>query len=212
MLSEKNWEFKSKAMNAKIAQTENNGICEIRWHGRGGQGAVSSAKMLAAAGFNAGFKGVTSAPSFGAERRGAPVTASTRLAVRTIRAFSQPETPSVVIVLDETLMKTADTLAGLKPGGWIIINSHHAPEYFDIPDTFCCATANASAAAKEAGLVISGAVMVNTAMLGAVARATELISLEDVEIALGNAFSSTAAQRNLEAARLTYERTQLNGK
>ena len=193
--------------NAKTAFK--NGICEIRWHGRGGQGAVSSAKILASAAYHAGYRGVTSAPSFGAERRGAPVTASTRLSADTIRMFSQPENPAIVLVLDDTLVKTAKATAGLEAGGWLIINSPRPPAAFGLEGGFSVATADASGAAKAAGLIVSGVAMVNTPMLGAFARATGLVSLDDIEQALHEAFPPRQARLNLSAARLTYEHTVL---
>ena len=85
---------------------------EIRWHGRGGQGAISSAQILAQAAYCAKFRGVTSAPSFGAERRGAPVTASTRLSPEPLRIFSQIEFPDIVIVLDDTLLTVRERHGG----------------------------------------------------------------------------------------------------
>ncbi len=192
-----------------------NGILEIRWHGRGGQGAISSARVLAQAAFLGGYRGVTSAPSFGAERRGAPVTASTRLSPEPIRILSHVEMPSVVIVLDDTLVNTTHTGAtcavtdGIQPGGWIIVNSAKAPEDLGIAGDFSVAASDATAAALEVGLVVSGSPMVNTAMLGAVARATELIGIEQVQEALARTFPAKAAGINFDAARLTFERCRI---
>lgn len=181
---------------------------EIRWHGRGGQGAVTSANFLAEAAYYAGFKGVTSAPAFGAERRGAPVTASTRLASETLRHFSQVEHPDIIVVLDDSLIKTANATRGLAENGYIIVNSRLAPEELDIAGNYRIATADANRIAEEVDLQASGVFMVNTAMLGAIARATGLIALEHINKTLANAFSPRAAKKNIEAARLTYEHTQ----
>lgn len=186
-----------------------NSICEIRWHGRGGQGAISSAQMLAEAAYGRRFQGVTASPSFGAERRGVPVTASTRLSSEPVRIFSQVEYPDVVIVLDETLLVTANALSGLNSGGLIIVNSPKKPEQLELPHDYSIATADASKAAKQAGLVVSGFAMVNTAMLGAFARATEIISIDSLERVLSKRFSSGARELNYKAACLTYEMTQL---
>ncbi|MDQ1257206.1 MAG: pyruvate ferredoxin oxidoreductase gamma subunit [Candidatus Hydrogenedentes bacterium] len=186
-----------------------NGICEIRWHGRGGQGAITSAKYLAEAAFLGGFKGVTSAPSFGAERRGAPVTASTRMSKEPLRVLSQVEHPDVVIVLDDTLLECADATAGLKDNGWVIVNSPLEPAALGLDGHFRVATADATAVAHEAGMVVAGSVMVNTAMLGAVARATGLVTLDDIRKTLSDKFSPAVAEKNFLAARLTYERTKV---
>jgi len=182
------------------------GLCEIRWHGRGGQGAISSAQILAQAAYYGGFRGVTSAPTFGAERRGAPVTASTRLSPEPLRFFSQIVSPDVVIVLDDSLMACADATAGLAPGGWLIINTRKMPQELGL-DGLNIATADATRIAIENDLEVAGSVIVNTAMLGAFARATRLVTLDNIREAIGRKFSPSLAKRNFEAARMTYEQT-----
>ena len=184
-------------------------ICEIRWHGRGGQGAISSAQMLAEAAYGDRFQGVTASPSFGAERRGAPVTASTRLSPEPMRVVSQVESPDVVVVLDDSLLTTAHATTGIKSGGWLVVNTPKRPENLAIDGDFSIATTDATAAAQKAGLVVSGSAMVNTAMLGAFARATEMISLDSIHSTLFRRFSPKAAETNFKAASLTYEMTQL---
>src|SRR4030042_1325818 len=93
---------------------------EIRWHGRGGQGAITAAKIVAQAAYIKGYRGVTAAPSFGAERRGAPVSASTRISPEPIMVVSQIEGPDVVVVLDHTLLKYPEVTSGLVNGGWLV--------------------------------------------------------------------------------------------
>ncbi len=181
---------------------------EIRWHGRGGQGAVTSANLLAEAAYYAGFKGVTSAPAFGAERRGAPVTASTRLASAPLRHFSQVEAPDMVIILEGSLLTTANATEGLAPNGHVIVNTRLAPEELGLSNGYQVATVDADRIAEEINLRAAGVIMVNTAMLGAVARATELITLDHINRTLRHAFSPKAAEKNIEAARLTFEATR----
>lgn len=190
-------------------QDRHDGVCEIRWHGRGGQGAITSAQYMAHAAYLAGFKGVTSAPSFGAERRGAPVTASTRLSMEPLRTFSQVEHPDLVVVLDESLLEVGGATVGLKEGGWLIVNSLRDPETIAPGGHFSVATADASGAAEDAGLVVAGTLMVNTAMLGAVAQATGLMSLEEVRTALHDKFPAATAERNYAAAVFTHHRTRV---
>lgn len=180
-------------------------LYEIRWHGRGGQGAVTSAKILADAGFRSGFAGVTSAPTFGAERRGAPVTASTRLAHSPVRVLSQVATPDVVIVLDETLVEVGGVVNGLRPEGVVIVNTVRPAMELGIdpaalPPGARIVTADVTGAAQAAGLVVRGAPMVNTPMLGAVAAATGLITMEALQEAISHAFGPGPAQTNYEAA------------
>jgi pyruvate ferredoxin oxidoreductase gamma subunit len=180
-------------------------LYEIRWHGRGGQGAVTSAKILADAGFRSGFCGVTSAPTFGAERRGAPVTASTRLAHHPIRVLSQVTTPDVVVVLDETLIGVGGITAGLRSGAVIIVNTARSANELPIdpatlPEGARVVTADVTGAAQAAGLVVRGTPMVNTAMLGAIAAATGLIGMDALDEAIGHAFPPGPAKMNVEAA------------
>lgn len=185
-------------------------ICEIRWHGRGGQGAITSAQYLAQAAYLGGFKGVTSAPTFGAERRGAPVTASTRLSPEPLRVFSQVEQPDVVIVLDDTLFDCAAPTDGLQDDGWLVVNTVLPPDALGVEGPFRIATADASAAAHDAELIVAGTVMVNTAMLGALARATGLITLEHIHETLRNSYAPAVADKNYRAAQLTHDRTQVS--
>ena len=178
---------------------------EVRWHGRGGQGAVTSARILADAGFRSGFAGVTSAPTFGAERRGAPITASTRLARRPIRLLSQVTKPDVVVVLDESLFSGEGITAGLNPGAVVIVNSARPAAELGIdaavlPEGARVFTADVTGAALAAGLIVGGVPMVNTAMLGAIAAATRLIGMDSLEEAIGRAFAPSPARKNFEAA------------
>ena len=87
-------------------------MLEIRWHGRGGQGAITAAKIFATAAFKAGYTGVVMAPTFGTERRGAPVFTSLKIAKEKIYDISPIETPDVVVVLDHLLLTEADVTSG----------------------------------------------------------------------------------------------------
>jgi 2-oxoacid:acceptor oxidoreductase gamma subunit (pyruvate/2-ketoisovalerate family) len=180
---------------------------EVRWHGRGGQGAVTAANILAEAAYYEGYKGVTAAPFFGAERRGAPLIASNRFGWEPIKTFSLVEFPDVVVVLDETLLKVVNVAAGVRPDGIVIINTAKAPEAIELKTAVNIATTNATEWAKQAGLVVSGSVIVNTTILGGFSKATGLISMQSLERALRNHFEGQAADRNVEGARLAYEGT-----
>ena len=188
-----------------IAEKE---LYEIRWHGRGGQGAVTSSKILADAGFRSGFAGVTGAPSFGAERRGAPVTASTRLSSTPIRVYSQVTSPDVVVVLDDSLLGVANATAGIRPGGTLVVNTTRSAAELGVSGDVRVVTSDVTGAAQAADLIVGGQPMVSTAILGAVARATGLITMESVEAAIEAAFSGSAAKKNIEAARIAYECTR----
>ena len=181
---------------------------EIRWHGRGGQGAVTSAKILANAAFRAGFAGVTSAPTFGAERRGAPVTASTRLDDAPIRVYSQVTRPDIAIVLDESLIAVGGAANGLKPGATVIVNTTMPASELGLPAGTRVFTADVTGAAEAAGVVVGGTPMVSGAILGSFAKATGLVSLDDVQAAIADSFSAKAAASNFEAARIAFECTK----
>ena len=109
----------------------NKDIIEIRWHGRGGQGAITAAKIVANAAFVSGYSGVVMAPTFGTERRGAPVLTSLKISKRKIYDLSPITEPDMVVVLDHLIVKEVDVAAGLKPGGLIIINSPKHPDDYD---------------------------------------------------------------------------------
>ncbi len=152
-------------------------MIEIRFHGRGGQGAVIASKVLAAAAFKEG-KYVQAFPSFGVERRGAPVMAFTRIDDKPIRIRCQIYEPDHIVVLDPTLLEAIDVTAGLKEGGWVIINSEREPGAFNLPKGFRVATVDANSIAIKYKLGPKTAPIVNTAILGALARATGIVGLE----------------------------------
>jgi len=189
----------------------NNKYIEVRWHGRGGQGAVTAAEILAEAAYIDGFKGVTAAPFFGAERRGAPVIATNRFAREPIRTFSLVRQPAVVVVLDETILRVVNVLAGIEPDGLVLVNSSKSPEQIALTSTARIAVTDATHWAVKAGLIISGAVMFNTAILGGFSKATGLVSMESIEKALRSHFKGDAAEKNILGARLAYDATVTSG-
>ena len=153
---------------------------ELRFHGRGGQGAVVASKVLAVALFREGHS-VQSFPAFGVERRGAPVTAFLRAAREPIRLRCEITHPDEIIVLDATLMTAIDVTAGLKPGGRILINSEAPPEAYDnLLQRFRVATVDATAIAVRHGLGSRTQPIVNTAILGAYASLSDLVTLDAV--------------------------------
>lgn len=181
---------------------------EIRWHGRGGQGAVTAATLLAeAAHLYEGYAGVSAAPSFGAERRGAPVVASTRIDSQPILRRSQVTNPDIVVVLDETLLDVVDVTEGIKPGGTVVINTADGDAADRLGETFRIGMSDASAAAQEMGLVAAGSVVVNTAILGALCRTTGLVKIDHMADAIEAKFGGKAGARNARAARIAYDQT-----
>jgi 2-oxoacid:acceptor oxidoreductase gamma subunit (pyruvate/2-ketoisovalerate family) len=156
-------------------------MIEIRFHGRGGQGSVKASDILAMAAFAEG-KEVQAFPFFGVERRGAPVTAFTRISDGEIRIHCYIYEPDVLVVLDPTLIGAIPLTDGLKPNGKIIINTQKEPDEFSFleaenPKVY---TVDCSSIALKHGLGTKAAPIVNTTILGAVVKATGLTSIESI--------------------------------
>jgi 2-oxoacid:acceptor oxidoreductase gamma subunit (pyruvate/2-ketoisovalerate family) len=150
---------------------------ELRLHGRGGQGTVIASKLLAVALFLEGRE-VQSFPMFGVERRGSPVTAFLRVDDLPLKLRCEIQEPDDLIVLDPTLIGATDILAGLKPGGRILINTDLAPEDFpQLLERAHVSTVDATGIAIRHGLGGKSQPIVNTAILGAFAADTGQISL-----------------------------------
>ena len=105
-----------------------NNLIEIRWHGRGGQGAKTASLLLADAAFNTG-KYIQGFPEYGPERMGAPITAYNRISDKPITIHSNIYEPNYVVVVDDTLLESVPVTAGLKKEGAIVINTTKSPEY-----------------------------------------------------------------------------------
>ncbi|WP_300670734.1 2-oxoacid:acceptor oxidoreductase family protein [Desulfoluna sp.] len=182
-------------------------IIEIRWHGRGGQGAITAAKIVANAAFKSGYNGVVMAPTFGTERRGAPVYTSLKIAREKIYDLSPIATPDMVVVLDHTLLEEVDVTHGLKEGGQIILNTPKSIDSYDF-GAHRLSVADVTAYALEAGLAPG---IVNTGVIGAFAKATGLVSRELLREAIRHEFSAMKPEENARAAALTYDRTVIGG-
>lgn len=172
---------------------------ELRIHGRGGQGSVTAAELIAVAAFKSG--GYSQAfPAFGVERRGAPVQAFVRFSDAKIRLRSQVYEPDYIIVQDSSLIKDVNVFAGLKPGGIAIINTEKTPD-FPVPNGVRIITVDAtSIALEELGLPIT-----NTSLMGAFAAATGEIEFSALEESLRERFPGALAEKNIKAAKRAYD-------
>ncbi|MEW6264448.1 MAG: 2-oxoacid:acceptor oxidoreductase family protein [Thermodesulfobacteriota bacterium] len=180
-------------------------MIEVRIHGRGGQGAVTSAELMALTAIEEG-RFAQAFPSFGPERRGAPVTAFLRVDDQPIRLREKVYTPNVVVVLDPTVMNITQVDSGLKDGGLLVINTNKATATLrkEYGFTQKLATVDASRIAMETlGLPIT-----NTVMLGALVRATALIKPESIKGPLAKRFGPVAA-KNQKAFDRAFTETKL---
>lgn len=178
-------------------------MLEIRFHGRGGQGAVTTAELVAQAAVEEG-RFSQAFPSFGPERRGAPVMAFCRVDDARIRLRAQVREPDVAVVLDPKLMEVADPTAGLKPGGILVINSNQdASELrkkFGIKSRLALVDAT-HIAWEELKRPIS-----NTAMLGALVKASGVVKLKSLEEPIKNRFGRIG-EINWKAVNRAYNET-----
>lgn len=179
-------------------------LIEIRWHGRGGQGAVTSAELLAKAAIDEG-KYAQAFPSFGPERRGAPVLAFDRISEnKPIRIRAGVTEPDVVVVLDSTLLRIVDVTAGLKEKGTLIINTRRPIQDLvsEFGNKWRLAVIDAAKIAQE----LLGVAIVNTTMLGALLKATGVIKLESLYAPLRHRFERLG-ERNINAMKKAFEET-----
>ena len=178
-------------------------MVEIRWHGRGGQGAVTSVELLALAAINEG-KFAQGFPSFGPERRGAPVLAFCRVDKHRIRLRCKILKPDVVVVLDPSLLRIQNPPADLKDNGIIVLNTAKTPaeirQEYGYKQTLVLVDANKIA--RE----VLGVPIVNTTMIGALLRATGVVAVEAMEQPLKERFGPLAV-KNFNAMKVAYDQT-----
>jgi len=175
-------------------------MIEIRWHGRGGQGAVTTVEMLAQAAIAEG-KYAQGFPSFGPERRGAPVAAFNRVDDKQIKIRSGIYKPDVVVVLDPTLIGLVNVTDGLKREGTLIVNTPKSPDEIRKSTGFqgMVATVDATKIAREE----LGVPITNTTMLGAIIKAVNPVKVDSLSGLLKHRFGRLA-QRNMTALKRAF--------
>jgi pyruvate ferredoxin oxidoreductase gamma subunit len=182
---------------------------EIRWHGRGGQGAVTASKLLAEAAMEEGkyFQGM---PDYGAERMGAPIRAYTRISSAPIKPYCQVTEPDVAVVLDATLLDIIDVTEGLNEDGMLLVNSATSPDQVRSQTSYKgkVYTIDATSIAIEA----LGRNFPNIPMLGALARVTGMVSKESIihklKTKLGATMKQDVVEANIRALERGYESTK----
>lgn len=181
-------------------------MLQIRIHGRGGQGVVTAAEMLALAGFMEGHH-AQAFPSFGSERTGAPVVAFARLAPHDIRLREPVLEPDVVLIQDRTLLDSVDVFSGLRPDGYVLINSGATPEELGLNDLLTRLPAGhlLTIPATRFAMEKIGRPLPGAGMLAGMAAMTGTMKLESVIAAYNEKFSGRVAEANADVARLAFE-------
>jgi pyruvate ferredoxin oxidoreductase gamma subunit len=181
-------------------------VFEVRIHGRGGQGVVTAAELLSVAAFDEG-RHAQAFPSFGSERTGAPVVSFCRFSDAPIRTREPVAEPDALIVQDPTLLHQVDLFAGLRPGGYVLINTGRDAETLGLGELAAglepgrLVVAPATAIARE----LLGRPMPNAALLGGFAALTGRLRLASVLAAIEERFSGAAGEGNVAAARACFE-------
>lgn len=179
---------------------------EVRFHGRGGQGSVTSAELVALAAIDEG-KFAQSMPAFGPERRGAPVVAYLRVSDEQILVRAEVTKPDVVVVLDDSLMRIMNVTSGIKDGGLLVVNTKMSEAEIRKLTSFKgeIATVDALTIAMEELKVP----ITNTTMIGALLSAKKLVKLDSLSKQISARFNQKLAERNNKALKRSFEETKI---
>ncbi len=187
-------------------------LVEIRWHGRGGQGAKTASLLLADAAFNTG-KYIQGFPEYGPERMGAPITAYNRISDTPIRIHSNIYEPDYVVVVDDTLLESVDVTAGLKQDGAIVINTTKGKDYLDkVLRGYKGSVYTIDA--RKVSLETLGKYFPNTPMLAAIVKVASIMEekdfLEDMKGSFGHKFAKKpeVIEGNMKALELALKEVQ----
>jgi 2-oxoacid:acceptor oxidoreductase gamma subunit (pyruvate/2-ketoisovalerate family)/2-oxoacid:acceptor oxidoreductase delta subunit (pyruvate/2-ketoisovalerate family) len=175
-------------------------LIEIRFHGRGGQGAVTASRIIAIAAYEEGQYS-QAIPMYGTERRGAPLTAFVRIDDQRVRERELVHNPDISVVLDPLIAKQQAVVDNLKPGGLVLLNTQDNPEDVKLGGDFKVATVDATTIALET----LGRPITNTAILGAFSKITGLVKVESIEKALKKTFPGRLGEMNIAAVKRSYD-------
>lgn len=173
-------------------------MLEISLKGRGGQGVVTAGELLVSAAIKEGIYG-QSIPFYGGERRGAPVTSEVRVSKEPIFMHRRVYNPDIIAIFDPSLINLENQLEGLKNSGILVINSSNPKRIWK--NTYVL---DATKIATQLGLIIAGWAVVNTAMVGAIAKITDILNKGEVEEAAEEEFEGKLGELNAEAVKLGY--------
>ncbi len=196
-----------KNSRSEMLSVERCKMVEIRFHGRGGQGGVTSAELTALAAIEQG-KYAQAFPSFGPERRGAPVTAFVRVSESPIRTREKVYEPDIVVVLDPSLLRIVNVEAGLKKGGLVILNTKKGMEEVRAETGIKARLALVDAA--RIAMETMRVPITNTTMLGALVKATGVVDLDALRAPIQHRFGPIA-EKNMKACARAFEETFVEG-
>mgnify|MGYP000138421185 CR=1 FL=1 len=181
-------------------------LVEVRWHGRGGQGIVTVSRLLAHAALLDG-KYVQAFPEFGPERRGAPVTGYTRISDEPISIHSHIYNPNIVVVVDPTLIGKIDVTKGLVENGIVVANTEKSPQ--ELKDSLKAEKTKVyTVNAVRIALDVLGRPIYNTAMLGALIKASPLVTLESISKVVAERFPGAIGEKNIAVIKKAYEEAE----
>lgn len=175
-------------------------MIEIRFHGRGGQGAVTASRIIAIAAYEEG-QYCQAIPMYGTERRGAPLTAFVRIDNQRVRERELVHNPDISVVLDPLIAKQQAVVENLKAGGLVLLNTHENPEDVTLGGDFKIATVDATTIALET----LGRPITNTAILGAFSKVTGIVKVESIEKAIKKNFPGRLGEMNIAAVKRSYD-------
>ena len=180
------------------------GVVELRWHGRGGQGAKTAALLLADVAFQTG-KHVQGFPEYGPERMGAPITAYNRISSNEIRVHSNIYDPDFVVVVDESLLEAVDVTKGLKPEGAIVVNTDKSKEEI-IPHLNGYTGAVYTIDARKVSIAALGKYFPNTPMLASIVKVSGVMD-EESFLAEMHKFASKpeVIEGNMKALKMAFD-------
>jgi len=182
-------------------------MIEVRFHGRGGQGAVTCAELIALAAIEEG-KYAQSMPSFGPERRGAPVVAYLRVSEEQILVRAEVTKPDIVVVLDDSLVRIMDVTHGIKNDGLLVVNTKMAEK--EVREYTKFAGKVAIVDALTIAMEVLKVPITNTTMIGALLKTKQLVAVNSVETQIVKRFNPKLAERNVSALKRAFEETKIS--
>ncbi|TFG16122.1 MAG: pyruvate ferredoxin oxidoreductase [Promethearchaeota archaeon] len=181
--------------------SEDDKIVEITFHGRGGQTAITASQLLAQLAFEKGFKDAIAIPIIGAERRGAPIQAFTKLSRnKKIKTYDSVKTPDYMLIFDVTLLNIPSIMATIKSGVTLVINSKNPIDTCDFPENVKYFIVDATGICINQGFMHSSGPILNIPMLGAFGKVTGFYDLDTMKKVIYNEFGEARGKKNFDVA------------